>query len=194
MNAEPLDILLQELRSGDVAAIERVFVTYETYLRVIVRRHIPRKLQAKFDSADVVQSVWAGLAPGFRDGRWTFDTTAQLRAFLVKVTRRRLSDRLRRHRLDLEKEQPSEPGKPAVEPAAPQPRPSQTAQAADLWEKMLALCPPNYHELLRLKLQGLPLAEIATRTGLHEGSVRRILRKLASQLALDQDSSDAPLS
>ena len=51
--------------------------------------------------------------------------------------------------------------------------------------RMLALCPPAYHELLRLKRQGLPLAKIASRTGLHEGSVRRILRQLLRQLALE---------
>ena len=68
-------------------------------------------------------------------------------------------------------------------PPAAQPRPSEFVQAEDLWERMLALCPPGHHDLLRLKRQGLPLAEIAARTGLHEGSVRRVLRQLARQLA-----------
>jgi RNA polymerase sigma-70 factor (ECF subfamily) len=38
--------------------------------------------------------------------------------------------------------------------------------------------------VLVLRREGLPLAEIAARTGLHEGSVRRILRRLARELAL----------
>jgi DNA-binding IclR family transcriptional regulator len=37
---------------------------------------------------------------------------------------------------------------------------------------------------LELKRQGLSLAEIAQRTDLHVDSVRRILRKLARQLAV----------
>ena len=49
---------------------------------------------------------------------------------------------------------------------------------------------PDHHELLRLKRQGLPLQEIAARTGLHEGSVRRILRQLARQLALGPTPPD----
>jgi hypothetical protein len=44
---------------------------------------------------------------------------------------------------------------------------------------MLAVCPPEHHELLRLKRAGVPLPEIAARTGLHVGSVRRVLRTLA---------------
>jgi RNA polymerase sigma-70 factor (ECF subfamily) len=78
--------------------------------------------------------------------------------------------------------------------ASPEPRPSEVAQAGDLWEKMLALCPPEHHELLRLRRQGLLLTEIAARTGLHEGSVRRILRQLARQLALEQEPLALPES
>ena len=47
---------------------------------------------------------------------------------------------------------------------------------------MLDLCPPEHHEVLVLRREGLPLVEIAARTGLHEGSVRRILRRLAREL------------
>ena len=45
------------------------------------------------------------------------------------------------------------------------------------------LCPPAHREMLELKRQGIPLAEIAERTGLHESSVRRILYELAKRLA-----------
>jgi RNA polymerase sigma-70 factor (ECF subfamily) len=64
-------------------------------------------------------------------------------------------------------------------PAMRQPQPSEMAEADELWEEMLALCPPAHRELLRLKRQGVPLAEIAARTGLHESSVRRILYDLS---------------
>jgi RNA polymerase sigma-70 factor (ECF subfamily) len=43
-----------------------------------------------------------------------------------------------------------------------------------------------------LKREGLPLTEIAARTGLHEGSVRRILRRLSRDLAMQSDNADAP--
>jgi DNA-binding IclR family transcriptional regulator len=39
---------------------------------------------------------------------------------------------------------------------------------------------------LWLNSQGLSLVEIATQTGLHEGSVRRIFRRLARQLAFQE--------
>jgi RNA polymerase sigma-70 factor (ECF subfamily) len=183
MTAEPLELLLQGLASGDREAVERVFSNYEPYLRVVVRRHLPVGLRPKFDSVDVVQSVWACVLHGLRDSGWHFASAEQLRSFLVLVTRHRLTDRYRHYQRALDHEQPLEATPPDLLPASTQPRPSEFAQAEDLWEKMLALCPPEHHELLRLKRQGLPLAEIAARTGLHEGSVRRVLRQLARQLA-----------
>jgi RNA polymerase sigma factor (sigma-70 family) len=191
MNPEPFDVLFEKLCQGDVAAVEQVFTLFEPYLRAVVRRQLPRRLQAKFDSVDVVQSVWAELLEGFRRRTWQFANPGQLQAFLVTVVRRRLSDRFRHYHHNLEHEQPLTL-KPDDMPPSLQPRPSEIAQADDLWEKMLALCPPAHHEVLRLKRQGLLLTEIAARTGLHEGSVRRILRQLARQLAMAQDQPPLP--
>lgn len=183
MSVEPLELLLQGMARGDREAVERVFARYEPYLRVVVRRHLPDGLRPKFDSVDVVQSVWACVLNGLRESGWRFQTAEQLRSFLVLVTRHRLTDRYRHYHRALDREQPLAVTPPDLLPPSAQPRPSEIAQAEDLWERMLALCPPEHHELLRLKRQGLPLAEIAARTGLHEGSVRRVLRQLARQLA-----------
>jgi RNA polymerase sigma-70 factor (ECF subfamily) len=192
MSAGPLDHLLEKLTSGDPQAAEEVFRTYEPYLRVVVRRQLPGPLRAKFDSVDILQSVWADLLHGFREAGWRFASTAQLRAFLVKVTRHRLIDRRRRHDTARAREQPLEGNDLDGLVGSREPRPSEVVQADDLWERMLALCPPAHHELLRLRRQGLPLAEIAARTGLHEGSIRRILRQLARELAVREGTPPAP--
>jgi len=100
------------------------------------------------------------------------------------VTRNCLTDRLRHYRTALESEEPLTEAAPTGAALSGQPRPSEVAQANELWANLLALCPPQYHELLRLKRQGFSLANIAARTGLHEDSVRRIIRKLARQFAV----------
>jgi RNA polymerase sigma-70 factor (ECF subfamily) len=194
MSSPPLDDLLEKLCRGDARAAEQVFLTYEPYLRMVVRRRLPAALRARFDSVDVVQSVWADLVQGFRQAGWRFPNAAALQAFLVKVTHNRFLDRVRRHQPSLEREHAVSLAEAADRSPSPLPRPSEVAEADDLWERMLALCPPAHHEVLRLKRQGLPLAEVAARTGLHEGSIRRILRTLARRLALQQAAApgDAP--
>ena len=192
MGTDPLDALLEKLCSGDDAAAEEVFRTYEPYLRMVVRRQLPARLRAKFDSVDVVQSVWVDVLHGFRESGWRFATSAQLRAFLVKVTRNRFIDRVRQHQRVLNHEQPLESAELEGLSRARDPRPSEVVQAEDLWQQMLALCPPAHHQLLRLKREGKSLAEIAEQTGLHPSSVRRILYDLARQLAASKDPPPLP--
>jgi RNA polymerase sigma factor (sigma-70 family) len=182
----PLDSLLEKLCSGDQAAAEQVFVEFEPYLRMVVRKKLPPRLRAKFDSVDIVQSVWADILRGFREEDWHFADQAHLRAFLVKLTRNRFIDHLRRHKTATERERPLSVLAPADEPVSPLPSPSELAQADELSERMLALCPPEHREIVRLRMRGVSVAEIAARRGLHVGSVHRVLQQLACRVAVER--------
>src|SRR4051812_35756810 len=181
---QPLDHPLAQLRTGDMDAAGQVFVAFEPYLRKAVRRQLPPPLRAKFDSADVLQSVWADVLRGFREAGWRFIDADHLRGFLFVATRNRLIDRIRQHQRAADREVPLA-GTGAHDPPSPQPRPSEVAAAGDLWERIEGRCPPEHRPILGLRRQGHSLAEIADRTGLHPDSVRRILRALARQLAFE---------
>jgi RNA polymerase sigma factor (sigma-70 family) len=184
MNPESLEPLLEKLCQGDMAVAKKVFLAFEPFLRKFVRRQLPQRMRAKFDSVDIVQSVWADLLDGCRAGEWHFPDAQHLQAFLVEVTRNRFYDRFRKHRVAFEKEQRLASMHTSEIPPAPHPPASELLQAEELWDTMLSLCPPEHKELLRLKRQGLPMAELVERTGLHPGSIRRIFRNLARDLAL----------
>jgi RNA polymerase sigma factor (sigma-70 family) len=185
----PLDELLDRLCDGDTAAAERVFVEYEPYLRKAVRRQLRARLRPKFDSADILQSVWVDLLRGFREDGWRFTDADQLRGFLFVATRNRLIDRARKHRQASIREEPLGADDARRPLASTEPRPSETAQADDLWEQLLASCPPKHRPMLSLRREGQSLAEIAAHTGLHRDSIRRILRALASRMAFAQPIS-----
>jgi RNA polymerase sigma-70 factor (ECF subfamily) len=182
---DSLDAILEKLTSGDDAAAEQVFIRYEPYLRKVVRRLLPAELRAKFDSIDVVQSVWGDVLSAFRSGGMRFSSAAQLRAFLIRATRNRFIDRVRQYRTAARLEQPLGETEPGRLPSSPSPHASELAEAAELWQRLLALCPAEHHQILRLRQQGCTLVEIARETGMHEGSVRRILRNLALRLACE---------
>ncbi|HEV3023180.1 MAG TPA: sigma-70 family RNA polymerase sigma factor [Pirellulales bacterium] len=188
MTADPLETLLDQLPGGDPHVVEQIFVNIAPGLRALVRRQLPRALRTKLDSEDVVLSVWTDVLDGLRNGRWSFEDAAHLRAFLNRAARNRVVDRQRQHRTALERERLLSSNDRDALAAANVPGPSESLRTDDLWHQLLALCPAAHHELLRLKRQGLPLDEIAQRTGLHPSSVRRILYDLAGQLAEKQAS------
>ncbi len=188
--SSPLDALLAKLNQGDSAAVDQLFRAYEPYLRMVVRRKLSQSLRPKFDSADIVQSVWADVLDGLRQSRWTFHDADQLRAFLVKMTRNRFIDRLRQHRGALAHEAPLPEGDVDALAARGIGRASEAVHADELWGQMLDACPPAHYELLKLKRQGASLAEIAARTNLHQSSVRRILYDIARRVAERRTQGD----
>ena len=172
----------ERLNQGDVDAVETIVSAYEPYLRKVVRRQLPQRLRAKFDSSDVVQSVWASVLKGLREDKWQFTDETHLRAFLVRLALFRFIELCRQYRASLKCERPLAGleelgGRPALCD-----RPSEILQAGDVLDGLMKLCLPSHRELLRLRATGIPLAEIAARTGFHESSIRRIFYDLARRL------------
>ncbi|MDX2036752.1 MAG: sigma-70 family RNA polymerase sigma factor [Isosphaeraceae bacterium] len=190
-------LLIDRLNEGDGSAAEQIFLAIEPSLRIVIRRGIGRRLRSKIDSGDVVQSVFADFLECVRRGGYRFDARPQVRAFLQRIAWRRLSDQARKHRTSLDRESSLDSLDAASTPVDSQPRPSEEACGRELWERALAACSPKHREVLRLRREGLKIAEIAAAVGMHEGSVRRIVYDLARRLSIarrDRLESDADVS
>ena len=148
---------------------------------IVVRRQLSATVRSKFDSMDVVQSVWADVLDGLREGGLVFSNTNQLRLPCQ-------DDAQSVHR------PPQTPpwswsGRFACQTVASTRclRIGAARQRGVLRGRVVGavarLCPPAHRELLALKRQGATVAEIAVQTHLNEGSVRRILHDLAHRLA-----------
>src|ERR1700722_13060517 len=186
MSPEANDQLLEQLWEGNVEVLGDLFAVYESYLRAIIRSQLSNLLQSKFDSVDVVQSVWVQLLRQVGQDGCRVNDKNHLRALLVTIARRRLISRTRQYNWIRNADRPlDDEGWESVLDSR-QTMPSEAVQANDLWTKMLSLTSPEHHKVLLLKREGLQLQEIAERTGLHEGSVRRILRRLSRELALQE--------
>src|SRR5262245_53406726 len=131
VSSPSLAMLLERLHQGDLAAAEQVFLLYEPSLRLLVRRQLSARLRAKFDSIDVMQSVWADLLDRFRLADQRFTDVDHLQAFLIKSTRNRFVDRLRQHRPALSVERPL--GSAVDHADREQRRPSEFVVADELW-------------------------------------------------------------
>jgi len=191
MTADSGDDLLARLSRGEADAAEQLFAAYAPFLRAVVRCQLSSQLRGKLDSADVVQSVWVQVVRRLGQDGWQVKDENQLKALLATIARRRLITRVRQ--FDRSPDIDPESGLEAM-PDSRHSRASEIAQANDLWEQMLDLCPPDHHPILTLRREGHSLDEIATRTGLHEGSVRRIIRRLSRDLAMRAEPHKEPAS
>ena len=178
MSEQQLSKLFERWNGGDESAFEEVFLAYEPYLRMVVRRQLSDRLRSKFDSVDVVQTVWADVLKGLKGPGMRFKDPGHLRAFLVRLTRNRFVDFCRQYRGPVEHERPMSESS-AYLLTSQLDQPSQVVQADETWALVMSVCPPAHHRLLELKGQGRSPVEIAAMTGLHAGSVRRILADLA---------------
>src|SRR3954451_1168706 len=164
MRDDSLDHWIERLNDGDTAAVGRVLLACEPYLRIAVRRRLGRRLRVKVDSGDIVQSVFADVLAGFADGGWRFSGRSQWLAFLRRIAWRRLADRYQQHRRDLDREQALVETAPPSLPHSAAPRPSEVAQGHEFLECVLQACPPAHREVVRLRMNGFRLGEIAART------------------------------
>ena len=130
MSSAVLDNLLDRLNAGDEAAAEQVYLDYQPYLRMLVSRQLRPSLRAKFDTMDVVQSVWADLLVGIRRrAGWRFADRAHLQALLVRLARNRFLDRCRKHKHAVAREVPLSIDSPAGTIACELPRPARSRSA-----------------------------------------------------------------
>jgi RNA polymerase sigma factor (sigma-70 family) len=178
-------LLAQRPADTTLAALYEVS---DRFLRRAARRWLTRDLRQRVDSQDVAQAVWAGLVQA-RVRADQFPDPEHFRAFLVRAVHNRVVDLARRYGAGLAAEAPDRSGSLAGRVVDGRPRPSQEAAAAELWERMNELCPPEHRSILDLRRQGLTLDEVAARVGLHEGSVRRVLRDLARKVAFHDPES-----
>ena len=134
------------------------------------------RLRSKVESRDIVQSVFADLLHGVRDGGWHFAGRPQLEAFLRTIAWRRLADRYQKYGRALEREQSLNERPPSSLDDAGQARPSEEVQGRELWEQVLRACPRAHHEVVRLRMSGHRMGESPCGPE-DEASVRRILHQ-----------------
>jgi len=181
---------LARAKAGDAGAIREFLSRFENDVRIMVRARLPRKLRTRFDSVDFVQAVWQSFFSDLDRHDLNFDSEQHLRKFLAGVVRNKVFEQHRKltrtEKYDVAREQRLYVlrGDREIprEVISPEPSPSQTAQASDRLEQLTAGCSPLEVDVITLRHAGLTFTEIATRTGVHERTARRIIDSARSRL------------
>jgi RNA polymerase sigma-70 factor (ECF subfamily) len=182
--------LIARAEGGDNTAVRDFLGQFEHEVRIMVRGRLPKKLRGQFDSMDFVQSVWQSFFTDLRKNPREFDNIRHLRGFLAGVARNKVYEehrkRTRTAKYALAREEPLYLKRGGQELprvlASREPTPSQALQAGDRLAQLTAGCEPRDVQIITLRHEGLTFEEIASRTGLHERAVRRVIEQARARM------------
>jgi RNA polymerase sigma-70 factor (ECF subfamily) len=178
--------LLDRARAGDRPALGRLLEVYRSYLLVLARVQIGRRLQGKVDASDVVQEAFLGAYRDFPQFRGT--TEKEFLAWLRQVLASLLANLVRHYqgtqrrdiRLERQLDRELEQSSHALDRALVAPHSSPSHQAVRREQSMLLAnalgrLPPEWRDLLILRhLEGLTFPEVARRLGRTLDSVKKL--------------------
>ena len=183
--------LVLRLRGGDDQAAQELFARYAQRLTCLAEQQLSRKLAARLDGADVVQSVFRTFFRRSARGEFRIDTSAELWRLLVQITVQKARAAGRQHTAGLRDVGGEAPGGGAAllaEAVTREPGPAEAAALVDQIEELLRGLPALYRDLLQLRLEGHSVSDTATRLGVSRRTVHRGLNLLQQRLIRSQES------
>lgn len=186
--------LLKRVQDGEEEAIGILLSVFEKEIRLIVRHRLPRRLRARYDSMDFVQSVYQSIITDWRSEPPTnFQNPAQVRAYLQAIASNKVLEIYRREtrtqKYDISREVSGLVRGTAsaadhtrrekqIDPVSSDPTPSKHVQAQDLMDKLTRGKPAVVARVLILRNEGRTFDEIGKMVGLSERSIRRMVDDL----------------
>jgi anti-sigma-K factor RskA len=165
---------------------------YTERLLALAGRTLPERIRRRVDPEDVVQSVYRSFFQRLREGRFSFDESADVWRLLAALTFQKATQAARFHqrqRRDVRRETPLESGATGGDGAQtlPQrdPGPEDLAILVEYLEQILERVPASYRDIVIHRLNGESIDEIAMKVKRSRRSVFRAmadLEKLAVSL------------
>jgi RNA polymerase sigma factor (sigma-70 family) len=180
---------LVRLRGGDPRAAEEFFARYAERLTRLAEQQLSRRLAARVDGADVVQSVFRTFFRRSAAGEFRIDSSAELWRLLVQITLQKVRAYGRQHTARARDVAAEAPHGAALlhDAVAHEPGPAEAAALVDQIEAVLRGLPALYCDLLQLRLEGYSVADTAARLGVSRRTVHRGLRLLQERLIRMRD-------
>jgi RNA polymerase sigma-70 factor (ECF subfamily) len=181
--------LMARLRSGENAAASALFEQFASRLVALTRRRFNRVLARKVDPEDVVQSVFKSFFARHRAGKLEISDCDALWNVLTLITLRKCADRAAfflAERRDATRETSGPASGDSLDASSRaldrEPRPEEALILEEIVEGLFRTLDVHERPILELSLQGYTAAEISTRLGRAERSVRRLRERIRKRL------------
>jgi RNA polymerase sigma factor (sigma-70 family) len=178
----------ERLRRGESSASEELLQRYARRLRAIASRRVGCILRSKFDTEDVLQSVFGSFFAEMRSGKISVTSSHNLRGLLaLMVTRKcaRYAERYSSLSRDYKRESSAEGvgnnSRGSWEIHDSRPLPDEIVAQADAWNMKLGKLPPLDRQVVESFMLGDSTSEIALRMRCSSRTIQRILRRACIQ-------------
>jgi len=187
-----VDAILARLRAGDPLAADLVFSRFTHQLSRLVRVKLGVRYRQKFDTEDVVQSIYKSFFRLHAEGRFAFDTWDALWGLLSLIAVRKCGHRLdylhaRCRAVGSERsivldDVTLEGCRADLIAVSREPEPVHAAMTAEAVSVILAAATERDQQIIRLALEGATTSDISQASGRSERTVQRVLRRLEAAL------------
>ena len=174
--AVPDQCLVEQYRAGTAGAADVLYQRYARRLRAIIQKNCGREFTRRFDADDVIQSAFRMFFDGARKQEFAALPGGDLWGLLVTLAFGKLRTLVQHHTAAMRDVRATGPA--AADPAEFVARDESAAaflrMVAD--ERIDAL-PAECRSVVRLRMDGYEVAEIAARTGQSPRTVERLLQR-----------------
>ncbi|MFP6765753.1 MAG: sigma-70 family RNA polymerase sigma factor [Planctomycetaceae bacterium] len=199
MTSESIRLLL-DCQDGDESAAWTLYERYVKRLVGLARSRLSRKLTARVDAEDVVQSVYRSFFRNAQAGRYELEQSGDLWRLLASITVNKVRDQAKRHtqqKRTVDRESAINDSELPIESfgslIADEPSPEAAAMLIEEIGQVMTQLDKSQREILELRLQGHIVEDIAAAVHCSERTVRRKLDRienfLTGRLESGQDES-----
>ncbi len=172
--------LLRIYREGDEEAAVSLYRRYAPRLRKLAQRHCANSYAGRFDADDVLQSVFATFFQGIRTRNYTVPSNGEIWALLTVLALNKVRGLVEHHCAN-KRSVRSTDSKIAVDQIL-----SNDDSAAGLLklvvEEQLSGMPDSNAAIIRLRVLGHTVGEIAARTERSQRTVERVLQDFRKRM------------
>lgn len=175
--------LIRRYRAGGDDAATALYLRYARRLRGMVAKLCGKEFAGRFDADDVLQSVFRTFFDGVRKEAYDAPPGGEIWALLVTLAVSKVRNLVDHHTAGKRDVRTTTPA-PEAGPAGLIDRDESAAAFLRMVvEEQLAALPEANREIVRLRIEGYEVAEIAAHTGRSPRTVERVLQRFRAVLA-----------
>jgi RNA polymerase sigma-70 factor (ECF subfamily) len=179
------DSLLARVQAGSQHAAGELYARYARRLLGLARAKCGADLAGRVEAEDIVQSVFGSFFRGVQVGGYTTPDGEELWGLLLVITLNKVRAKGAHHRAAKRDVRRTVSGD-ELAVGGYDPPADDTAAAALLGlvvEEVLAALPAGHRPVVRLRIEGHEVAEIAAATGRSKRTVERVLQEFRGRMA-----------